>query len=437
MARTVLKVLVGSAALAAAVWLLFFAGASEEDRLRVCFWGAFEEWEMWQRIAEAFERRHPAIRVKLEYYPGDRYNDKVRVMLASGKPTDVILFQDEPFPPFCEFGKFEDLTPYLGREGEGLDLDRDYWPTAVQSFRWRGRTYGVPVWGGNNLIYINKDQFDRLGVPYPREDWTVDDFLRTCRALTRDLDRDGRIDAYGFTPPYWLYWLPLLHAFGARLLEAEGPYPIEASRARWAFQGPEALAAVRFAQDLVWKEHVAPREGEAGQIGQNVLFLTGRVAMFTSGPWEMPFLNRTDLRWDVVHVPRGPAGRGTRVTWDALVIAADSRRKDEAWTFIRFCAGREAQEIVARTQRSVPALVAVKDLFVEARPNRQVHVERFIEAMAYARMQPITDQWEKMATPVTQEFSTLLRDPAYTPEAMLRKLAQRQESVFRPRRDSP
>jgi multiple sugar transport system substrate-binding protein len=435
--KTFLKLAAGAAVVAAGVWLLFFAGAGPEDRLRVCFWGAFEEWEMWQRIGEAFERRHPAIRVKLEYYPGAQYADKVRVMLASGKPTDVILFQDEPFPPFCEFGKFEDLTPYLAREGGAPDLDRDYWPTAVASFRWRGRTYGIPVWGGDNLIYINKDQFDRLGAPYPEPDWTVDDFLRTCQALTRDVEGDGRIDYYGFTPPYWLYWLPFLHAFGARVLEADGPFPIEAARARWALVGAEAVAAARFAQDLVWKHHVAPREGEAGQVGQNVLFLTGRVAMFTSGPWEMPFLNRTDLRWDVVHVPRGPGGRGTRVTWDALVMAADSTRKDQAWTFIRFAAGREAQEIVARTQRSVPALVAVKDLFVEARPNREVHVERFIEGMAYARMQPITDQWEKMATPVSQEFGMLLRDPALTPEEVLERLAKRQRAVFPDRKEGP
>ncbi len=433
MGRTLLKVALGLGLAAGAVWLLFFTGGGAgEDRLRVCFWGAYEEWNMWKQIAAAFERRHPDLPVKLEYWPGGRYADKVRVVLASGKPPDVILFQDEPFPPFCEFGKFEDLTPYLSREGASLDLYRDYWPTAVSSFRWRGRTYGVPVWGGNNLIYFNKDLFDKLGVAYPEPDWTVDDFLATCRALTRDFEGDGRIDHYGYTPPWWLYWLPFIHAHGAEFLETEGTYPALASEARWAFTDQRALQALTFIKDLSWKYHVMPRAGEAGQISQNVLFMTGRVAMFTSGPWEMPFMNRTDLRWDVQHVPRGPGGRGTRVTWDALVMAADSPRKDEAWTFIHFVASREAQEIIARVQRSVPALVEVKDLFVEVRPRKEVHVERFVEAMDYARLQPITEQWEKMARAAMEEIGMMFREEGRGPEQVLDRLSRRAGPLFGP-----
>jgi multiple sugar transport system substrate-binding protein len=144
----------------------------------------------------------------------------------------------------------------------------------------------------------------------------------------------------------------------------------------------------------------------------------------------MPFLNRTGLRWDVVPMPRGPGGRGTRVTWDGLAMAADSTRKDQAWTFIHFVAGREAQEIIARTQRSVPALKEVQDLFVSARPQRDVHVERFIAAMGYARLQPITDQWEKMAAPLSQEFGTMLRDQERTPDEMIRRLAVREKPIF-------
>ncbi len=430
MGRTLLKAALVAAGLALAVWALFFAGGGQADRLTVSFWGAFEEWAMWKRIAAAFQEAHPDIPVKLEYWPGAHYADKVRVVLASGRPPDVILFQDEPFAPFCEFGKFEDLTPYLAREGGALDLDRDYWATAVSSFQWKGRTYGLPIWGGNNLIYVNLDLFDALGVAPPAPDWTLEDFVATCQALTRDTDGDGRVDHYGFSPPYWLYWLPFLYAHGTTFVEADGRFPVAHEDARWAFTGPKAVAAWQFLQDLIWKHEVVPDSGEMGQVGGNVLFLTGRVGMFTSGPWEMPFLNRTDLDWDVVHVPRGPGGRGTRVTWDALVMAADSRRKSAAWQFMRFCVGPTAQAIVAETQRSVPALKAAQETFIEVAPNPDVHVERFIEAMDYARVQPITDHWDKMGREVNLAFSRLTLEQQDDLARAVRELAEKQRPLF-------
>jgi len=51
----------------------------------------------------------------------------------------LILFQDEPFPPFCKFGKFQDLTEFLEAPGCPIDPQRDYWDTAVESFKWKGR----------------------------------------------------------------------------------------------------------------------------------------------------------------------------------------------------------------------------------------------------------------------------------------------------------
>jgi len=428
MFRVVLKILALLALVAAAGYVLFGTGGPDSgDRVTVSFWGAYEEWHMWQQMVAAYEKANPGKKVKMEYWVGGGYNDKVKIRLASGTPPDVILFQDEPFPPFCKFGKFQDLTEFLEAPGCPINLQRDYWDTAVESFKWKGRQYGIPVWGGNNLIYINKALFDRLGVPYPRQDWTIEEFLDTARRLTGDDDGDGRLDHYGFIKPYWSYLLPFFYAYGARLINTDGKHFVATDAARWEFVGPEAEAAFRFAQDLVWKHHVAPRDGEAAQMDSNVMFLTGRLGMFSTGPWGMPFLAKTDLDWDVVHVPRGPGGRATRITWDAVVMASDSPRQDRAWQFIRFLVSPEAQRIVAEAQRSVPALKAAQDAFV--RTNPKVHVNRFIEAMAYARLQPITEHWQEMAQEIEPEFDKMMigrQDPAVT----VRNLAERMEKVF-------
>lgn len=368
----------------------------KEEGLRVSYWGSYREHEMWQEIVAAFTERYPDIPVRREYIT-TRYDEKIQQLLLADEAPDIILFQDEPMPRFVSSGKFENLDSYLGRPGLSVDLKNDYWDTAVISFQQQGHTYGIPIWGGNCLIIYNRAAFHRAGVPEPDDGWTVDDFLRICQLLTGDADSDGRLDRYGFLVPDWVYWLPFHYAFGATHLDA--------TRQRWTLWGKEAEASYTFLQDLRHRYHVSPHRDELTE-GGSVAFMTGRVAMFISGPWAMPFLNEAEVDYDIAHIPQGPGGRGTRVTWDCLAMFAGSRKKEEAWKFIHFATSLPAQEIIARFQRSVPALKAGRRAFAEG--NSRVRAHRFIEALEYARFQPITLHWNLMNREIASQVDLML-----------------------------
>ncbi len=398
-----------SRALAGAAFAAFFGSAlvwmfsdtygyyvtGKTDHLRLSHWGSYREHEMWKEILAAFRERYPEIPVHAEYVT-DRYEDKVRQGFVAGDAPDVMLFQDEPLPNFAATGKLEPLDAYCRTPGLEVDLD-DYWDTSVESFRYKGTTYGIPIWGGDCLIIYNRDAFKAAGVPEPPERWSMDEFLDTCERLVGDDDGDGRMDRYAFVIPGWIYWLPFDYAFGAEYLNP--------ARTRWARRGPEAEESYQFWQDLRYKYHVSPRRDELTE-GGNVAFMTGRAAMFVSGPWAMPPLNEAQVNYDVAHIPSGPGGHGTRVTWDCLMMSAGSQRKDEAWQFIHFATSLEAQKIVAKFQRSVPALKAAQEAFVEGNPS--VHAERFIDAFEYARMQPISEHWQLMSREVTSATDLML-----------------------------
>jgi len=412
-------------ALGAALWMFrdtyAYYFAHKEECLRLSYWGSYREHEMWKEIIAAFRKLNPNIPVKGEYIT-DRYEEKIQQLLLANDAPDVMLFQDEPLPRFVSSGKFLPLDDLCRTPGLEVDLDRDYWDTAVASFRLDsalrqapgasdGTTYGIPIWGGDCLLIYNRAAFRQAGVPEPPERWTLDEFLATCKALTADTDGDGRMDRFAFDIPGWVYWLPFTYAFGADYLDA--------SRKRWTLWGPEAEAAYQFWQDLRYKHHVAPQRAELTE-GGNVAFMTGRVAMFVSGPWAMPPLLEAGVDFDVAPIPSGPGGLATRVTWDSLVMFAGSRKKDWAWRFIHFATSLPAQEIVARFQRSVPALKAAKDAFIAVNPR--VRARRFIDALAYARFQPITEHWMLMSREIGSETDMML-DNRRTPAEVLRRLA--------------
>jgi multiple sugar transport system substrate-binding protein len=390
--------------------------------VRFAMWGGYQEYLMWKEIITAFHARHPDIHVHQEYVVAMRYETKIQQQLVAGNAPDLFLFQDEPFPNFAPKG-FAVLDEFVRRDG--LNLDRDYFDTAVSSFVLGGQLRGMPLWGGDNLVYCNTRCFDRAArfhkrpVPLPSDDWTIDDFVRTAQDLTFDEDGDGRIDQFGLALPMWLYALPFLWSYGAEVLDP--------TRTQWAMTGPAAEEAWGLYQDLRFRYHVSPEPVEQGEMDTDTAFFTGRIAMFISGPWAQPFLRSTTLKDDyrIIHMPRGPAGRATRVTWDAIVMydGIPAQRKELAWEFMKFACGLEAQKIVARYQRSVPALKAGAEEFVRCDTGQGSR--KFVEALDYARLQPISPYWNEMDRQIYRHLAGLLneQEPRQTPAEFLAALA--------------
>ncbi|MEM0963241.1 MAG: extracellular solute-binding protein, partial [Bacteroidota bacterium] len=72
------------------------------------------------------------------------------------------------------------------------------------------------------------------------------------------------------------------------------------------------------------------------------------------------------IRYQTSPVPRGPEPVQT-MTVNGVGIYKDSEHPDEAWDFIQFLAGAEAQRIIAGELRGVPALRSASDALVDNR----------------------------------------------------------------------
>ena len=395
--------------------------------VKLSFWGSYEEWGMWREIVDLFHEKNPDVWVKLNYIP-DGYDDKIRLLLAADSAPDIMLIQDEPFPAYANYGKFTDLTDWVYGPDAPVDWDTAFWPTIVESFKYKGRVMGLPVWGGNVLVYYNREMFRDLGVEPPEDDWDFDGFIAKAKELTRDLDGDGRLDTFGFSLPGWIYFLPWTFGFGVDYLNE--------SRTDWAFTGAQAVEATRFYQDLRFGYHVSPSIQEIPSASEGAMFMTGRIGMTASGPWNSPGLKTAGIDFDVVHIPYGPRGeRFTRVTWDALCLFDKSEHKEAAWRFMKHCITPEAQAIVGKYIRSVPALKAAKGSFMN--PDNGWSEEKFIDALEYSRLQPISVKWDAMNNVMLPEYEQLLLNKI-TPEQCVEQMAEniRIDGVF-PIEDEP
>lgn len=393
-------------AAAAALAGCSLAGAAQKDtrtEVRFCFAGGYEEWKLWQRMTKEFEAANPDLRMKLLYWPGPNYEDKLKLVMAAGTAPDILYAQDEPFPNYCRLNQFADLTPYIERVRSEYTPDQ-FFPTSLEAFQYKGKQRALPWNGGQMMVYYNRGMFRRAGLPDPPpKNWTIDQFTEYAKRLTKDVDGDGRIDEFGYEiNGNWMYSLiPYVWIYGTDILDP--------AMTHCTLNNPKSIAAMQWLRDLRYKYHAAPQAAEFTGAG-GAIFMTGKLGLEINGPWRLPFMRETEgVEWDVWDMPVGPTGeRWTRGTWDALAMYQGSHRKEEAWRFIRFATGMRGGLLVAEAGRAIPPRKKAAYSPAFLRPDTPQHEERFLEAMPYFRTQRIPMRWNEMNVVLLRETEALL-----------------------------
>jgi hypothetical protein len=117
--------------------------------------------------------------------------------------------------------------------------------------------YGFPVNAAVNGLWFHKDLIENAGVTMPAGAWTWNDAIPILQKLTQR-SADGRVTRYGLVFDWDNNYLQFIYQWGGRMYTPDGTRP--------RLDSPEAIAAVQFMQDLIFKHHVAPGAAEEAAI---------------------------------------------------------------------------------------------------------------------------------------------------------------------------
>ncbi|MER3405743.1 MAG: hypothetical protein C4289_11770, partial [Chloroflexota bacterium] len=160
----------------------------------------------------------------------------------------------------------------------------------------KGRQAALPKDSAGWGIYYNKDLFDKAGVKYPDPNWTWEQFLETCRALTKPEEKMFAISNWRIRPDSEQH-LGILRSFGG------GFYNNELTRS--IIDTDASVEALQFTTDLELKHKVTPQSH--GFQWQGDAFRNQVVAM-AIGFHSMAFFikaEKKNFKYDVVPYPRG------------------------------------------------------------------------------------------------------------------------------------
>lgn len=243
------------------------------------------EGQTQQAIVDKYNASQNRIKVSLILIPRDGFETKVNTMAAAGQLPDCTTLSEAMAIEFAANNLLADVSSMYPADAA---------PLKTCTFTYKGKPVGYSSGNEVLLLYYNKKLFDAAKLPYPPASadkaWTWDQFVQAARKLTKDKNgktpNDAGFDAknivtYGadFNRLWWM-WPIVTYSNGGGLMSPDG-------KELW-INKPESIEAMQKLADLYIKDKVAPSVGDKNAMPSlDLTLLTNKIAMSTSGQWEM------------------------------------------------------------------------------------------------------------------------------------------------------
>jgi multiple sugar transport system substrate-binding protein len=252
-----------------------------------------------QKTLDKFNASQNDIHVSLIAVSWNDYNTKLNTMAAAKQLPDTCMMNEAMTIRYAAAGILADVSDMYSA---------DEAPLKSLAFTYKGKTVAYSCANEVLVTYYNKKLFDEARVSYPPASadkaWTWKEFVETAKKLTKD--KNGKtpndpgfdpknIVTYGadFNRLSWM-WPVLAVSNGGGIMSPDGK--------KLLLGTPETIEALQAIADLYLVHKVAPSVGDKNNMPSlNVTLLTGKVAMATSGQWEIGVSLKNSLKDGLVY----------------------------------------------------------------------------------------------------------------------------------------
>ncbi len=364
--------------------------------LRIVWMGpereAFRAWK------KGFEAEHPDVRIEQRFIPYDQGPTVYNTMIQGGTLPDLGYLFMGMISEYAERGVLEPLDDYMTAD------ERNAWiPTALSAGEYRGKTYGVPLWGANRVLYARTDWMEAAGVSAPPETWEAVRDLAI--KLNKPPDRYGICVGAGRPKHLMQEQIAMMWGFGADFFDGDG---------RLAINSPEAVAYVTFLTDM----HLVDRAMPPGILNLNAddcyaVMDAGKAGLTFSGPWQYGRCRDAGVVCEPLMTPAG-RDRKMLLILDIFSVFSTSKQKDLAYDFIRFTQRPENRELMDVENGGVPVTVTVS----EHAYYRTVPIRNYLAQADLTRLTPKHPEWTKIQDGWGEAIQMVLAGTASPREAL-------------------
>jgi len=286
-----------------------------------------------------FEAQHP--NVTITYQSGIRpkeYKEYIAQQILKDETPDLLFLTSDMFSVLSGNNTLQNLNAFM--EKDEMDMEQ-YYPTSLAAGSINDTYYALPYESVPKLMFVNKSLLEKEHMEMPDTHWTWEDFYEICKAVTKDSDRDGTIDQFGY---YGYTWEDAVYSNGARIYD-EPSHTVMLDNER-------ILEAMKFMRKLhsLHDEKVTSEMFDKGM----VVFCPMNYSDYrTYMPYPWRVKKYSNFEWDCITMPKGPQGNNTsQIDTLMLAMASKSDHKELAWEFMKMLCSEEAyqRELVKSSQ---------------------------------------------------------------------------------------
>jgi multiple sugar transport system substrate-binding protein len=330
-----------------------------------------------ETVIKAFEEAS-GYTVKIQPTPTTDYETKMRTLLASGSPPDIMRINDDFVRGYSLDNQLLDLNPYIQSSGINPDDYNEHpYKFPIQP---DGQHTAWTIGTQPSVIFYNVDLFNEVGLALPpgtwtSEGWNWDTFLEAAKALSIPDERWGALLSKD-TSSETIYTV--------NNGEPTGIYSEDGTQ--FTLANPAAVEGMQWVADLTCVHNVQPPWGNLAQDNAvNQHFVSGRVAMLSSTFGFASYASQNaEFTWDIAPPPAGKADQKTIATLIDFVIPKTAKNPDGAWELLNFMGGPEGGKIFAEAGVYVPVHKEPSALIKAVEGKSPAHLELMVEATQHA-----------------------------------------------------
>ena len=242
------------------------------------------EHDMHKAFFDAFAAMYPNITVVKQDLNYNEMLDKLRTATLGKAAPMVARVPILWAPEFASKGYLRELGP--SDVGYGQD---EFWPGALKSVMWKGKSYGVPTNNETMALIWNAGIFKDAGLNPETPPDTWDDLVKYSKQIKEKTGKNGygmvaRVNA-GNTP---FRFMPQLWAYGGGALDEAEASP---GYKTIFINNAGARAALQASVDMYVRDKSVPTSALTNTQNENQdPFLAGQLAMMIAHPSEYAFM---------------------------------------------------------------------------------------------------------------------------------------------------
>ncbi len=329
-------------------------GTSVEGELSITIWDEGQRPGL-QQIVDEWSAES-GVKATIQVVDWNDYWTLLEAGATGGELPDVFWMHSNVAQKYMENDLLLDLTDRIAASDK-IDMS-NYYEGIVNLYQSDGKQYAVPKDIDTIALWYNKTIFDEMGVAYPDDTWTWDDFADAAAKLTND-DHWGFAIAPGNNQEGYY-----------NTIYSMGGYVISDDKKTSGMDDPNTIKGVKLFTDMI-AAGSCPDLATVSETDPNELLCAGKTAMSINGSWMLAGYRDNEYasaNCDVAVLPytNTPDDRVSIYNGLGWAASANGKNTDAAWSLIEYLGSKEGQTEQAELGVTMSAYKGTSDAWVNS-----------------------------------------------------------------------